>query len=75
MIAQPFDLPEQSTKFPWCDLCPGFFFLLRVDLFIFREGKEERKRGRETPMCERNVDCLPLSDPSWGPGPKPRHVP
>ena len=29
-------------------------------LFIFRERKGERKRGRETLMCERNIDQLPL---------------
>ena len=41
----------------------------RFYLFIFREG-EGRKRGRETPMCERNIDQLPLA-----PGPQPRCVP
>ena len=40
------------------------FFFLRFDLFIFREGKGGRKRGRETSMC----GCL-LHAPYWGPGP------
>ena len=41
-------------------------------LFVFREGK----RGRETSMFERYINCGCLSHtPSWGPGPQPRHVP
>ena len=39
-------------------------------LFIFREGKRGRKRGRDTSMC----GCL-LSIPHWGPGLQPRYVP
>ena len=46
------------------------FLFIKKDLFIFREGKGGRKRGRETSMC----GCL-LCAPYWGPGPKPRHVP
>ena len=42
-----------------------FFIYKRFYLFIFREGKGERKRGRETSMC----GC-PLRVPYWGPGPK-----
>ena len=39
-------------------------------LFIFREGKRGRKRGRETSVC----GCL--SHAAYrGPGPPPRHVP
>ena len=38
--------------------------------FIFREGKGERKRGRETSMC----GCLSHA-PYWGPSLQPRHVP
>ena len=45
------------------------FFFLRF-LFIFREGKGGRKRGRETSMC----GCLSHA-PYWGPGLQPRHVP
>ena len=62
-----------------CNLCSSFalcknyffkhFFLLRFYLFIFREGKRGRKRGRETSMC----GCL-LHAPYWGPGLQPRHV-
>ena len=46
------------------------FFKKRFYLFIFREGKGRRKRGRETSMC----GCLSYT-PYWGPGPQPRHVP
>ena len=45
-------------------------FFLRFYLFIFREGKGGRKRGRETSLC----GCL-LHTPYWGLGPQPRHVP
>ena len=41
----------------------------RFYLFIFREGKGERKR-RKTSMC----GC-PSHIPSWGPGLQPRYVP
>ena len=47
-------------------LCTFFFF----KEFIFREGKEERGRGREISVC----GCL-LRIPSWGPSSQPRHVP
>ena len=30
-------------------------------------GKGGRKRGRETSMCERNINWLPLADPQQGP--------
>ena len=46
------------------------FIFKRFYLFIFREGKGGRKRGRETPVC----GCLSRA-PYWGPGLKPRHVP
>ena len=39
-------------------------------LFIFREGKGGRKRGRETSMC----GCF-LCASYWAPGPQPRHGP
>ena len=47
----------------------SFFFFLRFYLFL------ERGEGREKEL-ERNImcDCL-LHAPTWGPGPKPRHVP
>ena len=44
-------------------------FFKRFYLFIFREGKEERKRGRETSVC----GCFSHAS-DWGPGPQPRHV-
>ena len=42
-------------------------------LFIFREGKGGRKRGRETSMWERNIDwlsltCAPTGDRTYNPG-------
>ena len=48
----------------------SLFLSLKKYLFIFRKGKGERKRGRETSMC----GCL-WHAPHWGPGPQPRHVP
>ena len=45
-------------------------FFLRSYLFIFREGKGRRKRGRETSMC----GCLSHA-PYWGSGLQPSHVP
>ena len=45
-------------------------FSLIFYLFIFREGKGGKKRGRETSRC----GCL-LHTPYWGPGLQPRHVP
>ena len=45
------------------------YIFLKI-LFISREGKGGRKRGRETSKC----GCL-LHTPYWGPGPQPRHVP
>ena len=48
----------------------NLLFLKKIYLFIFREGKGGRKRGRETSMHS----CL-LRAPYWGPGPQPRHVP
>ena len=46
-----------------------FLIFLKI-LFIFREGKGGRERGKETSMC----GCL-LCTPYWGPVPQPRHVP
>ena len=48
-------------------VCWGF--ILRFYLFIFREGKGRRKRGRETSVC----GSFSLT-PHWGPGPQSRHV-
>ena len=45
-------------------------FLKTFYLFIFREGKGGRKKGREISMCV----CL-SHGPHWGTGPQPRHVP
>ena len=44
-------------------------FFFRFYLFIFREEKGWRKRGRETSMH----GCLSCT-PHWGPGLKPRYV-
>ena len=42
----------------------------RFYLFIEKEEKGGRKRGRETSVC----GCLSCTY-HWGPGPQPRHVP
>ena len=39
-----------------------FFLTFHYIFFYFREGKEERKRGQETSMWDRNIDWL-LSQP------------
>ena len=46
------------------------YLFFRFYLFIFREGKEGRKRGRESSMC----GCLSHIR-NWEPSPQPRHVP
>ena len=52
------------------------FFSSIFYLFIFRERSKEGERGRETLMCERYIELLPLSHTTnWEPGPQPRHVP
>ncbi|KAF6122688.1 YEATS domain containing 2 [Phyllostomus discolor] len=38
----------------------------KTTLFTQRERKEERKRGRETSICERNIDWSPLSRSQLG---------
>ena len=47
-----------------------FHFFLRFCLFIFREGKRGRKRGKEISVC----GCLSHAL-HRGLGPQPRHVP
>ena len=58
----------------WCNSITScgqiFFFFLRFYLFIFREGKGRRKRGRETSTCG-----YLLSASNQGPGLQPRLVP
>ena len=43
-----------------------FVVVVRFYLLIFRHKGRERKRGRETSMCERNINWLPLSCPQPG---------
>ena len=50
-------------------VCWEVFFFLRFYLFIFRW------RGRETTMCQRNIDWLPLIHPQLGTGLQPRPMP
>ena len=57
-------------------LCPdwesnwNFFFsdfiYLLLDIYFEREGRGGRKRGRETAMCKRYMDLLPLTHPQLG---------
>ena len=39
------------------------FFIKILFIYYQREGKGGRKRGRETSMCERHMDWLPLTGP------------
>ena len=47
-----------------------FFIFLKIFILFFREGKGDRKRGRETSVC----GCLSCTPYRW-PGRQPRHVP
>ena len=44
----------------------GFFFFKDFIYLFLEKGKGGRKRGRETLMCERNTDWLPLVCPELG---------
>ena len=61
-------------------LCSGNALLsvrifFKDSIYLFqREGKGERKRGRESSMWETLVGCVSCA-PNQGPGPQPRHVP
>ena len=43
---------------------PGFFFL--TDFILRESGKGGRNGGRETSMCQRNTDGLPLARTQLG---------
>ena len=44
-----------------------WMFLSLKKKIIFKErGREGEKRGRETSMCERYIDRLPLTPPQLG---------
>ena len=66
------ELVYRGTKTNWFPfhLSIEYSLFILFYLFIFREGKGRRKRGREMSMC----GCLSHA-PYWGPGPKPRRVP
>ena len=49
---------------------PVFSFF--KDLFIFRKRGREEERGRETSLCERYMDRLPLTHPLLGTWPATR---
>ena len=44
----------------------SFFLFLKRFYLLLEWGKGGRKRGKETQMCERNVDWLPLAHPQLG---------
>ena len=46
------------------------FLFFKYYLFVFRERKGGKKRGKETSMC-----CCLSHASHWGPGLQPRHVP
>ena len=47
-----------------------FFFFFEDFTYLFLGRGEGRKRGRETLMCERNIDQLPFTYPNLGAWPK-----
>ena len=65
-----FHLSEMVTRWRVLNrgkMCSSLFVFLKIfkNLFIFREsGKEGWKRRRETLMCEKNIDLLPLAHPT-----------
>ena len=54
---------------------PLILFSLKISFIHSESGEGGRMRRRETMMCERNVNQLPLTRPNWGPGQKARDVP
>ena len=46
----------------------NFFKVVFIYLFIYieREREEGRERGKETSMCERNIEQVPLTCPQMG---------
>ena len=61
-------LPPRSFKIFLLEF-RKFYILFLFFLLFLREGKGGRRRGRETSMCERDMDQLPLARPQ--PGTKP----
>ena len=64
-------LPTASPPPPTATFDPASaevsFLLLLLDFIYFqKEGKGGRKRGRETLMCERYINQLPLTRPQLG---------
>ena len=47
--------------------CPDSLILDFIYFYFERERKARRKRGRETSICERNIDWLPLACPTSPP--------
>ena len=60
MNEQTYYVPDLFQKSLFYD-GSRYAFKIFIYLFIFREGKAGRKRGRETPICERNIYQLPLA--------------
>ena len=54
-----------STKAPGGGVMLGMPFYKRFYLCIFKE-RGGRERGRETSMCKRHINCLPLARPRLG---------
>ena len=46
-----------------------------IRFYLFLERREGREKERETSMCERDVDWLPLMCPQLGTWPATQHVP
>ena len=57
------DYTELSNQISGYKTLKVLLFFLRFYLFVFRERKGERKRERETFVCKRNIDQLPLALP------------
>ena len=74
--------PESPPVFflilPWGHISTEFYFYFFKDFIYLFSGRGEGrvKERRETLMCERYIDHLPLAcPPNWGPGLQPQHVP
>ena len=68
-----FNLPPLMDYLDKENLIHVIYLFLRF-LFLFNLRESRRKRGKETSMCERCTDWLPLKHTLWGPGNRTRDL-
>ena len=69
-ISAPTSVTAQGSRLTFFSVrifLRGIKYILFSELpllfYFYREGNRRRKRGRETSMCERDIDRLPLACP------------